>query len=133
MKDGSLASARRLVPEAKMAELGDDRRKIAEYLISIRPYVRGVGWYELEVDEDAREIGIANDDIALLDRCVELLGTKAGERARRVLERYTGQSFALSNGWRKWLRDNRERLFFSDAGGYRWYVDTRPVATRSAR
>jgi hypothetical protein len=30
--------------------------------------------------------------------------------------------------WESWLKDNRRYLFFSDAGGYRWYID--PLAKR---
>ncbi len=53
------------------------------------------------------------------------------EQARRLLVHYApdGPGFdAPAEAWRKWWRDNGPYLFFSDTGGYRWYLD--PLAKK---
>ena len=66
------------------------------------------------------------------DRALAALGEPArAPLARRLLNRYApGQLEAEASAemWREWLRKNRPYLFFSDAGGYRWYLD--PLAKR---
>ena len=40
--------------------------------------------------------------------------------AGTLLRRYTGETFDSPAGWRKWLNDNKLKLFFTDVGGYKW-------------
>jgi hypothetical protein len=47
---------------------------------------------------------------------------KDGERALRVLHRYTDQEFTRAQDWEKWLAETEGRRFFSDRGGCRWFV-----------
>ena len=86
------------------------------------------------VDEDAKALGIANCDPKLLERCVELL--EKGEQkdlAARVLQRYTDQKHGSdAAAWRKWLDGVKTRVYFSDTGGFRFYVKGEP-ATAGAR
>jgi len=42
-----------------------------------------------------------------------------------VLKRYTGESFAGAEEWKAWLEENRDHLFFTDVGGYRWMNERR--------
>jgi hypothetical protein len=66
----------------------------------------------------------------LLDRCIDLLGK--GEKkdlALRVLKRYTRESFADAQEWRAWLEKNRDHLFFTDTGGYKFLVAPSSLAT----
>ena len=44
------------------------------------------------------------------------------DRALRLLQRYTNEKFDTAAEWRKWLDQNRSRLFFSDVGGYKFFV-----------
>ena len=44
------------------------------------------------------------------------------ETAILLLERYTGLRFEKPPQWKAWLDANRAKLFFSDVGGYRFYV-----------
>lgn len=61
--------------------------------------------------------------VELLDRCVTKLEKHdQPELALRLLKRYTTAKFETPREWRKWLDDNRSRLFFSDVGGYKFFV-----------
>lgn len=79
------------------------------------PYLHndGQGWL---VDVDAQALGIAIDDLALLETCL----TTPDERAARVWQRYTGRALTDVNNERAWLTRHRDHLYFTDWGGYRW-------------
>ena len=82
--------------------------------------------YELLLDTDAKEWGIDNHDVRLLEKAIGLWERgEEVERARRVLERYTLCRFETAAEWRKWLEANRSRLFFTEAGGWLFMVNTR--------
>jgi hypothetical protein len=57
--------------------------------------------------------------------------------ALRLLKRYTSETFESPRQWRAWLTAHRGRLFFSDAGGYRFFItpeaDGRPEVDARAR
>ncbi|MHC5012439.1 MAG: hypothetical protein ACYTG6_16100 [Planctomycetota bacterium] len=101
---------------------GDDPDVLRKHVGENLPYL----WHDgtsFRVDEDAVSLGISNRDVALLARCIECL--EAGEdveRARRVLERYTEEAHEDASAWRAWWEAHHERLFFSDVGGYRFFV-----------
>jgi len=44
------------------------------------------------------------------------------ELADRVLQRYTGIAFATAQEWRTWFSMHKDRMFFSDAGGYQFRI-----------
>ena len=87
-------------------------------------YVRqphGAIWFE--VDEDAKSLGIANNDPRLLEKCVELLSNSSeAPKALRLLQRYTGLSLTDATAWQDWLRQNRDKLYFSDSYDYRFFT-----------
>jgi len=91
---------------------------------SLRPDAKG----KLIVDPDLAAWKIANNELLSIERC--LRGLRAGDedavRARRLLARYVpcGPSpDAPSAEWTAWYEEHRPALFFTDLGGYRWYVD----------
>ena len=77
-----------------------------------------------DIDKDLKSLGIqSNREIKTLERLIELLDDQVhADLARRLLARYTDQAFANSGQWRDWLETNRERIFFSDFGGYKFRV-----------
>lgn len=83
---------------------------------------------KLAIDADAKALGVGYDQVEVFDRAVAALA-EDGERstcARTLLERRAPeppQEGASAEAWRSWLESNRPYLFFSDRGGYRWYVD----------
>jgi len=83
------------------------------------------GVYTLQLDHDAQKLGISNRKIALLDRCIDLLESgKDVAMAQRLLERYTTQNFTKATDWRKWLDQNRNSLFYTESGGFKFMVNT---------
>lgn len=83
------------------------------------------GVYTLQLDHDAQKLGISNRKIALLDRCIDLLESgKDVVMAQRLLERYTTQNFTKATDWRKWLDQNRNNLFYTESGGFKFMVNT---------
>ena len=110
------------------------------------------------IDSELKDLGIeSNRRIETLEKLIALLAssqaspqTKPGffdrlkakranqkriKTARRLLTRYTGLDFRTHERWRRWLDEHRDRLFFSDFGGYKFYVipeGYRPAAAPDA-
>lgn len=83
---------------------------------------------KIAVDIEARAFGIppaAQDFLAAAIEALSAPGPRASQ-ARNLLARYApcgpGDNAAPSD-WSAWLEENRDYLFFSDAGGFRWYID----------
>ena len=101
-----------------------DSAKLNEMLKENLEYRVGTG--KFRIDEDAKAVGISNRDTKMLEYCVAVL--EKGEdpkRALRLLGRYTDPAKPCGKDaakWRKWLDGCGDRLYFSDTGGYRWYV-----------
>ncbi len=89
----------------------------------------------LTLDEDAQALGIANDDIRLLQHCVAALRDRQNkDRALRILVRYTDTGLGDdAKAWSQWLAASRDRLFFSDAGGYKWFVKPKDYGVKPAK
>ena len=100
---------------------------LKEFLLKNREYMYSEpnAQYSLKIDEDAKALGISNRDIKLLYKAVDLL--QKGEQAvmaKRILGRYTKEKFETASEWKQWLDSNKNRLFFSDSGGYVWFINT---------
>lgn len=114
------------IPEELQQQLGDDWNAYLAYYEAnmgyIYPKSDGFGF---EFDKDAQQLGIANNDVAILDRAITLLerGENA-ELAQRILTRYTVQDFTSATQWRNWYRNTSDRLFFTEVGGYKFIEDT---------
>lgn len=66
---------------------------------------------------------ISNRDVKLLDHCIGLLESEHDIKlADRVLQRYTGTTFSTAKEWRAWFNMHKDRMFFSDAGGYQFRI-----------
>lgn len=106
---------------------GTDSKAYVEYYDSNRDYFYGgEGMYNLIVDEDVKSLGIPNNDKRLLDKAIEMLekGTDT-DKASRILARYTLCDFATPGEWRNWYNTNKDRFFFTEAGGWLFLVNTR--------
>lgn len=110
---------------------GTDEAAYAAYYDGNKDYFYGGdGMYNLVVDEDVKSLGIPNNKPELLDAAIRLLEKgKDTEKAYRILNRYTLCRFTTPAEWRNWYEANKERLFFTEAGGWLFLVNTRePVA-----
>lgn len=76
------------------------------------------------VDTELKDLEIdSNRKIESLQKLITLLGEKdKAEAAQKLLNRYTQQSFTDQNQWQKWFDSNKGRIYFSDVGGYKFFV-----------
>jgi hypothetical protein len=94
-------------------------------------YDQDDGIRAIAIDEDLKALGMGNRDIKTLDACVSLMaGGEGSGRALRVLKRYTSQNFTDAEGWKAWLNTNRNRLVFTEVGGYRFVTADSADVTR---
>lgn len=79
------------------------------------------------VDAELKLLGLdSNRTLSTLERLIDLLGDKAhAKTARQLLARYTEfreQQFEDPEIWRSWYEKNKDRILFSDVGGYKFFV-----------
>jgi hypothetical protein len=76
------------------------------------------------VDDELKSLGISSNRKAeTLEKLIALLrDTERAPTARRLLHRYTLQSFETADEWQTWFMKNRGRIYFSDVGGYKFRV-----------
>ena len=118
-------------PQTFGAELSDDYKnnpdKIVQYYVEnfelvYRQFSNLEGGYR--VDKELKSLGISsNRKIATLEKLIELLDDpEKSQAAKTALARYSDLSFETPEQWRQWLQQNRDRIFFSDFGGYKFFV-----------
>ncbi|GAA4234612.1 hypothetical protein GCM10022291_14440 [Postechiella marina] len=80
-------------------------------------------YYQNAIDEDAKALGIPNNDIKLIDTAIKML-KKGGDvaMAKRILTRYTNENFKTEKEWVKWFKKNRNKLYFSEGDGYKYII-----------
>lgn len=106
-------------------QLGEDESKYLQYYKENLPYFYSLPeMYQMVVDEDAKAWQIPNNDIRLIEKAVECLeqGLEV-ERAYRILERYTLCEFTQPSEWRTWLNKYRDKIFFTESGGWFFMVN----------
>ncbi|HEU0125468.1 MAG TPA: hypothetical protein VFQ56_04105, partial [Flavobacterium sp.] len=100
--------------------------KLKKFLTENKKYMYATpdDFYSLKIDEDIKKMGIGNNDKQLLQQCITLLKNgKDKDLANRVLQRYTGLE-KNPQEWEQWFGNNSSKLFFTEAGGYKWLIDT---------
>ncbi len=123
---------RRMFPRALFGSAAEDPVKLVAYLRDRLDYVRFTGNRPVayEIDRDAEALGVSNRSVTLLERSVSCLERgEDRERALRLLARYTNERFTEPAAWRAWLERSRDRLYFSDRGGFKFQVA--PADTRA--
>ncbi len=125
----------RWFPEEVRRRFGNDWERYVRWVEDNLAYLRfeGESYNAVPVvDEDVKSLGLSNRKVKLLDKCVAML--EQGDRpelARRILKRYTSLDFPDAKGWRSWLEKNRDCLFFTDAGGFKFMVAPRSMVISS--
>ena len=106
----------------------------------VRDYMCADDDGKLTVDNDARAFGVPPAGAEFLGKASSALTGDRAADARRLLARYVPEGpgeTASAADWSGWVEKNRAYLFFSDTGGYRWYLDplakTRGVPTADLR
>jgi hypothetical protein len=96
------------------------------------PYLHADEEGKLAVDEEAKQFAAPpNQEIFIQKAIAELRRNDAPAGVRRLLARYVPDgpgAGATPGAWETWWRENKPYVFFSDSGGYRWYVD--PLAKK---
>lgn len=88
--------------------------------------------YDFVVDQDALKLGVPVGDVRLIAKAIEMLEKDAKDKvAKRLLRRYTNQRFKTAANWRGWFDENKNRMFFHEVAGYKFYVDSRNDSLRS--
>jgi hypothetical protein len=65
----------------------------------------------------------SNRTAASLGRLIEFLDdARYAAVAKKLLDRYTDQSFDTPQQWRQWFDSNKGRFYFGDVGGYRFFI-----------
>ncbi|HKA06915.1 MAG TPA: hypothetical protein VKD71_06625 [Gemmataceae bacterium] len=92
-----------------------------------RDYLRADADGKLAVDAQARDFGVPPAGSEFLVKASAALGGPRAADARRLLVRYApdgpGDNGSAAD-WATWVEKNRDYVFFSDTGGYRWYLDS---------
>lgn len=103
---------------------GTDHDIYVQYFNKNRDFLYKSG-YGVDIDIECRELGIANDDVRMLDKCISILETKEGDvkAAETLLKRYTLCRFLTPQEWRSWYETYKDKLFFTESGGWLWLVN----------
>jgi hypothetical protein len=116
-----------------LAGVKSDRAALKAWFDDHRDYLHPDPDGRLCVDADALALRLAYDRIESLEEAAGIVAGAANggpdsdsNHARRLLERYVPEgppAGSEGGAWEEWLAANRPYLFFSEWGGYRWYVD----------
>lgn len=106
-------------------KFGADVTAYEKYYTENRPYFYGnLNDYGVELDEDAKSLGIANNDKRILDKAISMWENNQDvEKAKRILYRYTLLRYEDAKEWRQWYKKYQNKLFFTESGGWLWLVN----------
>jgi hypothetical protein len=110
---------------AELAALPVDKR-VERYRL-LEPFLVTGEANRFAIDATLRAWNVGNRDPAFFARCEQALreGGDDAAKAKAALARYVpeGPNGGDADAWSKWIAANRDCVFFSDVGGYRWFVD----------
>lgn len=103
---------------------GTDEEAYAKYFKENYDYFYSEGFYNIFLDDDVKAWGIPNYNHRLLDKAITSLeqGNET-DRAARILARYTMADFKTPAEWRKWYETYKDRMYFTEAGGWKFLID----------
>lgn len=125
------------IPEETMKKWGKNLDELEKWYKENEAYLVGKeGKYDKDKkrldrtfnpDEDAKKLGTPNNSVASLGKWIELLGSDNEETQKRALaliKRYVScATFTEKAEWKKWYDENKDYIFFSDVGGFKFFVD----------
>ncbi|MBK7645396.1 MAG: hypothetical protein IPJ19_20555 [Planctomycetes bacterium] len=113
-----------VIPEAITSDAVAGEKWYQERAPFLHPSADGSDWntaYQLTIDQECKQIGLANDSLAFLDAlAARIAKDKADALATTLLARYVPGVPAGEFG--AWLAKNREKLYFTESGGWVWRV-----------
>lgn len=106
-------------------QFGTDTRLYRKYFKDNYEYFYPLGFQSLQLDETALQLGISNRSPLMLEKCIERLETDVQDQlARTLLGRYTTEKFSTAEEWRSWFEKNKDNLFYTETGGFKFMVNT---------
>jgi len=115
-----------LTPETEAEVAKMDRLSYPKWFRENSPFLTCATTGRLMVDATAKELNLRFEEPGFFTNAIEKLSQPAtAAKARRVLKRYApdGPGDASVEQWQNWLDTNQPYLFYSERGGYRWYID----------
>lgn len=119
----------RFFPSDIIDRFGRDGQAYYQYYLENLEYITcdSYGSSRHYIDEDVKAWGMSNRDVAILDKAISIIEqlqlTDEHTRAMRILHRYTTKRFPSPYHWRQWFEQNKDKLFFTDVGGYKFMVN----------
>jgi hypothetical protein len=102
------------------------------WFASERPWIHPNLQNRLEIDVDAKTLNVLFDTPEFFPQAIAALrAEKTKAVAASILARYAPEGPGVNadaDAWDKWWHDNSPYLFYSELGGYRWYLD--PLAKK---
>lgn len=107
-----------------VSQFGTDTKKYHEYFKDNYEYFYPAGYQSLQLDEDVKKLGISNRSLKLLEKCIAMLQQHDNDTlALKLLTRYTTQKFTTATAWKDWYEQNKSKLFYTEAGGFKFMVN----------
>ena len=128
-KDRDLGYLTNFIAGTQLQRLnGKSREEHSRWFEESRDFLHPGMSGKLEVDPDAKELGARLGKPAFFEKIAPALDASdsRAQQAVALLARYVPAGpggKASAQDWQRWLRENDRYLFFSDAGGYRYYLD----------
>jgi hypothetical protein len=102
------------------------------WFVMARPWLHPNSENLLEIDTEAKSFGVPFESPEFLSKTITALrDEKTKATAQTLLARYVFQPLQTNAGadeWEKWWQENSPYVFYSELGGYRWYID--PLAKK---
>ena len=120
-----------LSPATKAVVKQMDRLSYPKWYRENAPFLTCDNDGRLMVDANAKELGVLFEKPDFFPKDIGKLGDPvSAAKARELLKRYApkGPVAGSAEDWSAWWQTNRPYLFYSEGGGYRWYID--PLAKR---
>lgn len=122
-----------LSAEAMDALAGHDKQQIEAWYQDVGPYIHADEKGKLTVDEEAKSFGVPPATPEFFRTAIDALRSADARAitARQLLARYAPDGPGREQDareWDTWWSGHKPYLFFSDTGGYRWYID--PLAKK---
>ena len=112
-----------LFPLELIEEHGLDKKVLSAWSEANMEYLRRTGQGSLLVDAELAELGVSNRQPAFLDLLVtRLTADPKDPLAQTLIERYLDQEALQDADPLAWIQARRADLFFSDTGGFRWFL-----------
>jgi len=112
---------------------GRSAAEIREWYVAHRAYLHPGPDQKLDVDPDALALQAPIDQPAFFETIIRAMRSPDAslEPAKQLLARYGAEIVPKDSSadvFESWFQQNRDFLFFSDQGDYRWYID--PLAKK---